>query len=65
MRVLVTGASGYVATRVAARLERDGHEPVRFSRANGGDVTDPEAVAAAFAGVVESLQTIGDRKSVV
>ena len=51
MKVLVTGASGYVGTRVADRFERDGHEVVRFSRQSGGDITDAEAVAEAVAGV--------------
>lgn len=51
MRVLVTGASGYVGTRLADRFERDGHEVVRFSRHTGGDITDAESVAKAVAGV--------------
>ena len=51
MKVLVTGASGYVGTRLADRFERDGHEVVRFSRHTGGDITDAEAVAKAVAGV--------------
>jgi uncharacterized protein YbjT (DUF2867 family) len=51
MRILVTGASGYVGSQVAARLERDGHTVVRFSRQSGGDVTDPVSVARAVEGV--------------
>ena len=47
MRVLVTGATGYVGRRVAARLGADGHDVVPFSRAGGGDVTDRDAVFAA------------------
>ena len=50
MRVLVTGASGFVGTRVAERLEADGHEVVRFSRRTGGDVTDPASLEAAAQG---------------
>jgi uncharacterized protein YbjT (DUF2867 family) len=50
VRVLVTGASGFVGTRVAERLESDGHEVVRFSRRTGGDVTDPASLAAAAQG---------------
>jgi uncharacterized protein YbjT (DUF2867 family) len=50
VRVLVTGASGFVGRAVVARLEADGHEPVPFSRANGGDVTDPAALARAAQG---------------
>ena len=48
---MVTGASGYVGTRLADRFERDGHEVVRFSRHTGGDITDAESVAKAVAGV--------------
>ncbi len=51
MRILVTGASGYIGTRVAAGFERHGHEVVRFSRQTGGDVTDPRSVAEAVDGV--------------
>jgi uncharacterized protein YbjT (DUF2867 family) len=50
MRVLVTGASGFVGTHVAERLEADGHEVVRFSRRTGGDVTDPASLEAAAQG---------------
>ncbi len=50
MRVLVTGASGFVGTHVAERLEADGHEVVRFSRRTGGDVTDPASLASAAQG---------------
>ena len=50
MRVLVTGASGFIGTRVAERLESDGHEVVPFSRRTGGDVTDPASLAGAAQG---------------
>lgn len=63
MRILVTGASGYVGSRLAAALVRDGHEVVVASRnlarlADFGwfdDVTpvyldagDPDSIASAF-----------------
>jgi uncharacterized protein YbjT (DUF2867 family) len=51
MRVLVTGATGYVGTAVARRLEADGHEVLPFSRAAGGDITDAADVERAVAGV--------------
>lgn len=51
MIVLVTGASGFVGRRVVERLEAGGHRVRPFSRATGGDVTDPALVAAAVAGV--------------
>jgi NADH dehydrogenase len=49
--VLVTGASGFIGTRVAEQLESDGHEVVRFSRRTGGDVTDPASLETAAQGV--------------
>jgi uncharacterized protein YbjT (DUF2867 family) len=45
--VLVTGASGYVGRQLAQRLRADGHDVVPFSRAQGGDVRDRDAVFAA------------------
>jgi uncharacterized protein YbjT (DUF2867 family) len=51
MRVLVTGATGYVGTAVARRLEADGHKVLPFSRAAGGDITDAADVERAVASV--------------
>jgi NADH dehydrogenase len=50
VKVLVTGASGFVGSQVVTRLEADGHEVVPFSRRNGGDVTDPAALERAAQG---------------
>ncbi len=50
MRVLVTGASGFIGARVVERLEADGHDIVRFSRRTGGDVTDTAALDDAAQG---------------
>jgi NADH dehydrogenase len=50
MRVLVTGATGYVGREVTARLEEDGHAVTPFARASGGDVRDPDAVQRAVDG---------------
>ena len=50
MRVLVTGASGYIGSTVVERLEADGHVVVPFSRRHGGDVTDPAALERAAQG---------------
>jgi uncharacterized protein YbjT (DUF2867 family) len=50
VRVLVTGATGYVGRRVSDALRTAGHDVVPFSRASGGDVTDPDAIARATEG---------------
>jgi len=50
VRVLVTGASGYIGSKVVERLEADGHTVVPFSRRTGGDVTDPAALERAAQG---------------
>ena len=60
MRVLVTGASGFLGSAVAAAIVAGGHEVLCFQRRPSGvdgatdalgSVTDPVAVAAAVAGV--------------
>jgi uncharacterized protein YbjT (DUF2867 family) len=50
VRVLVTGASGFIGSRVVERLAADGHEVVPFSRRTGGDVTDPASIERAAQG---------------
>jgi uncharacterized protein YbjT (DUF2867 family) len=51
VRVLVTGAAGFVGSAVCERLAADGHDVVPFSRRTGGDVTDPASVARGVEGV--------------
>ncbi|SDS38125.1 NAD(P)H-binding protein [Microbacterium paraoxydans] len=46
MKVAITGGSGFVGRALADRLE----EPVVISRRSGTDVTDVDALTAAFAG---------------
>jgi NADH dehydrogenase len=50
LRVLVTGATGFVGRAVVDRLRADGHEPLPFSRLSGGDVRDPAALRRAMDG---------------
>jgi NADH dehydrogenase len=51
LRVLVTGATGFVGRTLVERLRADGHEPVPFSRRSGGDVRDRQALRRAMDGV--------------
>lgn len=70
MRILVTGAAGFLGRHVAGRLLEDGHDVTAFDqrpvdddvRMVIGDLTNPEAVAEAVAGsdVVCHIGAIGD-----
>jgi uncharacterized protein YbjT (DUF2867 family) len=51
VKVLVTGSSGYIGTRIVERLSADGHEVRPFSRRTGGDITDPVSVEQAAQGM--------------
>lgn len=48
MRVLVTGAAGFIGAHVVHVLRARGHEAIAVARA-GADLSDPDAVAALFA----------------
>jgi uncharacterized protein len=50
LKVVVIGPTGMIGSRIAAELERRGHETVGASRTSGTDVTEPEAVATAASG---------------
>jgi dihydroflavonol-4-reductase len=50
VKVLVTGATGFLGTHLVRELEARGHHVVPFARSLGGDVLDPTRVARAAAG---------------
>jgi uncharacterized protein YbjT (DUF2867 family) len=50
MKVAITGGNGFVGAALADLLERNGHQAVRLSRRNGGDVGDEAAMRAGFSG---------------
>ena len=58
MKVLVTGATGYVGAAVVRRLEADGHAVRPFSRASGGDIADPASVEEAMDGVDAAVNLV-------
>jgi uncharacterized protein len=47
MNIVVFGSTGMIGSRIAAELERRGHEVIGASRATGTDITDPASVAGA------------------
>jgi NADH dehydrogenase len=58
MKVLVTGATGYVGAAVVRRLEADGHAVRPFSRASGGDIANPASVEEAMDGVDAAVNLV-------
>jgi dihydroflavonol-4-reductase len=59
MRILVTGATGFLGSHVVHALESRGHEVVRFARTLGGDVLDAKSVGDAAAGCRAVLHCAG------
>lgn len=61
MKIVVFGSTGMIGSRIAAELERRGHEVVGASRANGTDITDPASVAAVVAGADAVVSAVAAR----
>jgi dihydroflavonol-4-reductase len=59
MRILVTGATGFLGSHVVHALESRGYEVVRFARTLGGDVLDAKSVAEAATGCRAVLHCAG------
>jgi nucleoside-diphosphate-sugar epimerase len=59
VRVLVTGATGFLGAHLVALLEGRGHDVVSFARATGGDVLDAQGVRAAVAGCEAAFHCAG------
>jgi uncharacterized protein len=61
LKVVVIGPTGMIGSRIAAELERRGHETVGASRTSGTDVTEPEAVATAASGADAVVSAVSAR----
>lgn len=59
MRVLLTGATGFLGTHAWRALEARQHEVVPFARSTGGDVLDRASVQAAAKGCDAALHCAG------
>ena len=59
MKILVTGATGFLGSHVVGALRARGHDVVAFSRSSGGDVLDGASVRAAAAGCEVALHCAG------
>jgi len=59
VRVLVTGATGFLGTHLARLLEARGDEVRPFSRSTGGDVLDAASLRAAAAGCQAAFHCAG------
>lgn len=59
MKILVTGATGFLGSHVVRALESRGHEVVRFARGLGGDVLHARSVGDAASGCRAVLHCAG------
>jgi putative NADH-flavin reductase len=61
MKIVVFGSTGMIGSRIAAELERRGHEVIGASRATGTDITDPASVASTAAGADAVVSAVAAR----
>jgi uncharacterized protein YbjT (DUF2867 family) len=64
MRVAITGATGFVGSHLARHLSAAGIDVVALSRRTGIDVTDAEALTAAFTGCASVAHCAGINREI-
>ena len=60
MKIAVIGASGTIGSKIAAELEKRGHEVVPISRSHGVDVSSLADLSAALTGVDVVIDAINN-----
>lgn len=58
MKVLVTGATGYIGSAVCAALQKAGHQPVGLARSQEAEAKLQSAGVPAIAGALEDLESL-------
>jgi uncharacterized protein YbjT (DUF2867 family) len=64
MRIAITGGTGFVGGRLGDQLRSGGHEVVVIGRRTGIDVTDANALAAAFRGSAAVVHCAGINREI-
>ena len=60
MKIAVIGATGTIGSKIAAELEKRGHEVVPISRSHGVDVSSLADLSAALTGVDVVIDAINN-----
>ena len=61
MKIVLFGSGGMIGSRIAAELERRGHDLTGASRSTGADITDPASVARIATGADAIVNAISKR----